>query len=109
MSGKERCGIGKELRARRPGLVRQYTHEREPGMIINSDVDPIHAQLLGLHAPTIVVDHVRTIDASAATIGDPTELLRIDMDEISWGIALIAVICAARCPDPESGNRVELV
>ena len=52
-------------------------------MIIDSDMYPIHAQLLGSHPSTIVVDHVRTINTPTPAVRDPTELLHIDVQNIS--------------------------
>ncbi len=107
--GEERCGIGEERRAGRTLLIAQDSSEREPGVVIDRDVDVVEPELLRLDPTLVVIHRGGTIEAPTAAVGDPTEFLDIDVQQIAGAITFIPMLGAARGSNPDPGHGVELM
>lgn len=63
-------------------------------MVIDRDMDVIKAHpALTTHTP--MIDLIGAVDTPPAAIGDTTELLHIDMDQVSRLVPLIPMVGAA--------------
>ena len=108
-SGEELGGLGEERGAGRALLIRQDVGGREPGVVVDGDVEVVHAKLGRPGPAAVVVDCVRPVEPLAATVGDAAEFLHIDVDQGPGLLAFIVQLRAAGCTDPDTGHGIELV
>jgi hypothetical protein len=91
--GEERGCVGEEPGAGGPLLVGQDLCKRDPGVVVDRDVDVVEPDPAGaLAASSVVVDDVGSVQAPAAAVGDATEFLHVDVDQVSGPVALISAL-----------------
>jgi len=84
VAGIEAPGPAEEVGRRHWALVGQLLGIGEPAMVVDREVDPVPAD------PAVPVPGIDAVDPVTAAWADPAEHLRVEVDELTRPIALVA-------------------
>src|SRR5450759_2240991 len=73
-----------EARRGRRRFVGEFLCVGQPAVVVDREVDPVPAQAV------VWVAALPAVDPMTATRSDPTEHLRVEVDELTWSFALVA-------------------
>lgn len=109
VAGEELGRGGEERRAGGALLIGEDLREREPGVVIDGDVDVVEPELDLPIPAAVMIDRVWTCDAPTAAFGDAAELPHVDVDQVPRGLAFVADLGASGRAQRDPGDRVQLV